>query len=290
MGYTADIKRELLSIPVKHACCRQMFVSGLLFGSEPTPYGELCVRFTDPDILDQTVLLLPAPYKKSFRTALKTVGKNVFSELILPSREASDRHQFLLDHPEEAITFTCSNCQSSFIRGVFVSCGSVTAPQQDSHLECRMDEVFADVFKEKLQEAGLSPGLIQRGRKTGVYLKNNAQIQDMLGLMGASRAEFEYINEKILRSLVKEDHQITNYEIGNMARAVEAAHREIKAIEHLKALGRFSSLPDPIRYSANLRLEHPELSLKALAQLHTPPISSSGLSHRMRVIMQMAEN
>ena len=41
---------------------------------------------------------------------------------------------------------------------------------------------------------------------------------------------------------------------------------------------------------ARLRLENTELSLKELGEMTNPPIGKSGANHRMRRLMEIAEN
>ena len=49
-------------------------------------------------------------------------------------------------------------------------------------------------------------------------------------------------------------------------------------------------LAAPLREAAALREQNPDLSLKELAGLVRPPLSKSGLSHRMKKLEQTAES
>ena len=49
------------------------------------------------------------------------------------------------------------------------------------------------------------------------------------------------------------------------------------------------ALPEPLKEAALLRITNPEASLADLAMLSYPPISKSGLSHRFKKIMSLAE-
>ena len=50
------------------------------------------------------------------------------------------------------------------------------------------------------------------------------------------------------------------------------------------------SLPDKLREVAEIRLSNPEASLKELGELLNPPMSKSGINHRLNKIMERAEN
>ena len=49
------------------------------------------------------------------------------------------------------------------------------------------------------------------------------------------------------------------------------------------------ALAPPLRQAAALREEYPDLALKELAALFDPPLSKSGLSHRMKKLEQLAD-
>ncbi len=48
-------------------------------------------------------------------------------------------------------------------------------------------------------------------------------------------------------------------------------------------------LPDKLRETAQLRLDHPEATLQELADMMEPPMKKSGINNRFRKIEQMAE-
>ena len=49
------------------------------------------------------------------------------------------------------------------------------------------------------------------------------------------------------------------------------------------------SLPDALQQAAAKRMEYPDLSLTALCACFDPPISKSGLSHRMKKLEALAD-
>jgi len=48
-------------------------------------------------------------------------------------------------------------------------------------------------------------------------------------------------------------------------------------------------LPEPLRQIANLRILNPEANLTELGNMLNPPISKSGVNHRLKKIIHMAE-
>ena len=48
------------------------------------------------------------------------------------------------------------------------------------------------------------------------------------------------------------------------------------------------TLPEPLRETARLRMEYPDLTLARLAEKFDPPVSKAGLSHRFKRIQEAA--
>ena len=51
-----------------------------------------------------------------------------------------------------------------------------------------------------------------------------------------------------------------------------------------------STLPEVLQQAAAKRMQYPDLSLTALCGCFEPPVSKSGLSHRMKKLEALAEN
>ena len=77
--------------------------------------------------------------------------------------------------------------------------------------------------------------------------------------------------------------------MSNIKKAVDAAARQLKLLDELEARGLLSSLPEALYDTARLRLRYRDMSLSQLAMAATPPISKSGLSHRLARLTELAE-
>ena len=60
-------------------------------------------------------------------------------------------------------------------------------------------------------------------------------------------------------------------------------------IAKLKQDKKFAALPQELQDAAALREEHPEANLEELRHLANPPISKSGLNHRLRKLIELSE-
>ena len=71
---------------------------------------------------------------------------------------------------------------------------------------------------------------------------------------------------------------------------LEVAERNYAAaIRRLQQAGGLEALPEKLRQSAQLRLENPEFSLRELGESLTPSITRSGVNHRMKRLLQIAD-
>ena len=81
-----------------------------------------------------------------------------------------------------------------------------------------------------------------------------------------------------------------NSEIANLQKTASASAAQIKAIKRLKRSGRYNLLPDELKTVAALRFDYPELTLRQLGEMLDPPISRSGVNHRLEKIIRFAED
>ena len=64
---------------------------------------------------------------------------------------------------------------------------------------------------------------------------------------------------------------------------------QISAIEKIRDTVGLESLNDDLKELAQLRLDNPDLSLRALGEMLVPPISRSGVNHRMKKLIEMGK-
>ena len=105
-----------------------------------------------------------------------------------------------------------------------------------------------------------------------------------------NQTAFDIMNAKIKGELRNTANRIANCELNNIGRATAASYSQIELIEQLIDRGLISLLPDELEKTAMFRMENRDMSLSQMAGAITPPISKSGLSHRLKKITEMAEN
>ena len=181
-------------------------------------------------------------------------------------------------------------CRMSFLRGVFLACGSVTDPEKEYHLEFVLeDESFAAALQRLIARFSLNAHMAKRRSMTLLYLKGQSEITDMLSIFGAQSARFAMEDAYIRKELRNNANRAVNCDSANVQRAVTAASRQTQAIERVLAAYGRESLPPALRETAEKRLMYPEMSLEELGQMCEPPIGKSGINHRLRKLEAMAQ-
>ncbi|HVB08869.1 MAG TPA: DNA-binding protein WhiA [Bacillota bacterium] len=174
----------------------------------------------------------------------------------------------------------------AFLRGLFLGAGSVNDPTAEHHLEVvLMDPAAAD--QGALQAARFTLGLHRSVRRGAVvlYLKDGGQIAEFLRLVGATAASFAYEDARVMGDMKSRVNRRVNADNANLNKTVAAAMRQVAAIQRLNA----ADLPLGLRQVAELRLRHPDLSLRELGGLTTPALSKSGVAHRLRMLVALGE-
>ena len=183
---------------------------------------------------------------------------------------------------------TC--CKRSYLRGLFLACGSITNPDLAFHMEWVFhDEEMAQSVQSLLAELNIDAQISQRKHQYVTYLKDGNGISQALAQIGAHNALFAVENARILREVKNNVNRSVNCETANVSRTVNASMRQIQCIEYLAESGRMARLPAHLRQAADVRLQNPQSSLPELAALVSPPTTKSGMNHRLRRLVELAE-
>lgn len=197
----------------------------------------------------------------------------------------------LLFRPEIATDLIGSdNLRRAYLRGVFLGSGSMTDPQRSYHLEIvTQSEEYATNLIALIENYNIYPRMSYRKENIVVYLKESEQISDFLALIGAYEAVMALENTRIQKNVRNQVNRLVNCETANMNKSINAAQRQIQSITLIAEKMGLEQLPESLRQAAEVRLNHPEESLKELGQLLDPPVGKSGMNHRMRRLEELAE-
>lgn len=195
-----------------------------------------------------------------------------------------------LEEPVNGLLIQKSCCQRAFLRGAFLSVGSMSDPQKGYHLEfvCT-DEDKAEQLCKVMRDFDIDARIVLRKKYHVVYLKEGSSIVDLLNVCEAHVALMNFENLRILKEMRNSVNRRVNCETANITKTVNAATRQIEDIEYLRDHYGFQNLPDNLREMAEIRLEHPDAPLKELGSFLDPPVGKSGVNHRLRKISEVAD-
>ena len=309
MSYNSDTKKELTTLATGKKCCQLAQITGFLrFAGSVTLVGGAGIRVqTDSPAVARLFVQLIKDYFGT-KTALSVlepmqlqrsrqyelrITPDMNSEAILREtgilsvKEGSNFVEHRFD--QEIIKKRC--CKKAMLRGIFLAAGSITDPAKSYHLEISNDheEAAADLVK-LINSFGLKSKIIQRRGRWVVYLKDGEQIEDFMTIIGLSSQLFKFQNIRITKDMRNTANRIMNCDKANMDKSLAASQRQIADIRFIEQCKGLDFLNAKLRETAVLRLENPEISLDEFRELFDPPLTKSGLNHRLMKISEIARN
>ncbi|MDY5730959.1 MAG: DNA-binding protein WhiA [Eubacteriales bacterium] len=180
---------------------------------------------------------------------------------------------------------TC--CKRAFVRAAFLVCGSVQDPVSGYHLELvSQSEQFLKILKRICKSFGVECRQSLRRESSLLYIKKADDISDFLAIIGADQAVMHLEDTIIKKQVLNSINRALNCDTSNINKTLVAAQKQL---EDIALLQQHDALPESLQTFAALRIENPELSLEQLGQMLVPPLSKSGVNHKMRKISALAK-
>lgn len=178
----------------------------------------------------------------------------------------------------------------AYIRGAFLSGGSMSDPGKSYHFEIVCDDrATAEFLKEQMRFFEIEAKLIMRKQKPVVYLKDSEEIIQILNVMEAHKSLMELENIRIIKDMRNSANRQSNCDSANINKMVKTAARQVEEIHYIEEHLGLEQLPSAIREMAQVRLDHPDVSLQELGAYLDPPVGKSGVNHRLRKLKIIAE-
>ena len=296
MSFSGMVKEELAAHVSSARHCQLAELSALLLYNGGVCDGErhLCLDTENEAVARKCFTLL----KKTFNIETVMRGRQrlilddeterrVTEALYLAEGEGG---KITLTKSVNSLLIRHSCCARAWLRGVFLSAGSMSDPQKSYHLEFVCDENAQAVqLREVLSEFQIEARIIGRKKYQVVYLKEGAGIVDLLNVMGAHVSLMELENMRILKEMRNSINRRVNCETANISKTVTAAGRQIEDILLIRDRYGFENLPDNLRQMAEVRLEYPDAALKELGGYLEPVVGKSGVNHRLRRLSEIAD-
>lgn len=297
MSFSSNVKSELCrDFPVKKCCVLAQCFGILLFCNT---FTADCVRIVTES--RELAALLPKLFKRAFGLGFDgqpdvagakqcfTITDQKKLETILDAYGFSRGDTVALHVNLSVLEEDC--CKISFLRGAFLAGGSVTDPAKGYHLELTTSHSFVcrETYPLIEEMLGMYPKQTVRSGSSVLYFKQSDSIEDFLTLLGAPVAAMGIMEAKLEKELKNRVNRRCNCDDANTSKVVDAAQEQLAAIRRLTENGRVESLPTKLQQAAQARMDNPESSLTELAGLMNPPITKSSMSHRLKRLMELAQ-
>lgn len=296
MSFSSNVKAELCRLPVHKSCCAVAEAYGVLLFCNTFSSSGIRIVTESRDFAAR----LPKLFRRAFDVEFDQVpaGESGKLAFLLEDREKL-RRIFAAFGLEADTTVTLhvnlgvleeACCRVSFLRGAFLSGGSVTDPEKRYHLELATSHL--KISREVdclLLEMGFTAKDTTRAGNYILYFKQSDSIEDFLTTLGAPVCAMHIMEAKVEKDLRNGVNRRVNCETANLTKVVDAAQEQLAAIRRLEARGIFRDLPEKLQQTALLRKEYPEATLSELAQMQDPPLTKSAINHRMRKLMELSK-
>jgi DNA-binding protein WhiA len=287
-SFTERVREELAENLPSPQCCRRSMLLGILINADCSPDGGIYSKLSGREAAELMLKLLRDTYGREASAEYSNSYGRVSAEVVFSSEKLANKLRELSVGNALSL-FKCQACEASFLAGVLLSSANLSNPDKESRIEIRInDPARADTLAGFFSELGHPPTRSYRDGVSSLILKRSEDVEDVLTIAGAVSSVMELMQGKLMRELRGQVNRNSNCEIRNIGRAAVAAKAQVEAIKEIRASGRFAALPDELKETATLREDFPEIPLSELAAKHNPPITKSGLNHRLKKLLALA--
>ncbi len=298
MSFSSRVKDELCHVKNQRDCCAAAEVYGILLFANTFSNNEIKMVTEHVGVAERLISLVDRVFDVIFDTPPSPDGTykgvlsvtNPLTIATIMERYGHDEINSPAIHLNAAVLEE-EHCRDAFIRGAFLSVGSVSNPEKEYHLELvtRHYSLSREVMA-LLLDMGFQPKITVRKSNYMIYFKDSEEIEDFLTKSGAPASAIVLMEVKVEKDLRNLINRRVNCETANLSKTVDAAQKHIAAIEKLFSDGHYDSLPDRLKEAAELRMEYPDAALAELVKLASFKVSRSGLNHRLSRIVELAKN
>lgn len=296
MSFCGNIKSEICCLHTDKECCAKARCYGMLLFSSRVS-GELISFKTEKEdiakfyfdhfkaVCDVELTVLP-PEKEYGMYSVFTEDETHCKKIL--ETFGHERNNLHLRINRSNLENDC--CFSAFISGAFLVCGSVIDPNKAYHAEFIVPKKhLSNDLATLLGECISTPKCSVRKSANILYYKGSERIEELLTLMGAVKSVFEFMDVKIYKDVRNHINRTTNCVTANITKTTEAVRVQMDAINHIESKIGLESLPSDLYEMAIVRRDNNFASLSELGGLMVPPLSRSGVNHRLKRIVEIAK-
>ena len=165
----------------------------------------------------------------------------------------------------------------SYLRGAFLATGTVRDPEKGRY----QLEIFS-VYQDHAEDLA---SLMKKFMLDAKVLSHKNGF-----VIGAMNSKDTFEEVKIMRETRNDLNRANNAETANIARTISASMKTINNIIKIMDTVGLEILPVELRQIAQLRIANPDYSIQQIADSIEPPLTKSGVNHRLRKINKIADD
>ncbi len=297
MSFSANVKNEILSLEIENKCCRHAFAYGMMLFSRAFSYYDIFLLTEHEGVANKYFELLQTVCGVKPKLIKSDAGKFKV-EVTKKEDRQKVMETFGYDKKNGGSRLNWSNftdecCKVAFLKGAFLTCGTINDPNKNYHLEFVVPYLNLSrdlkLFINDYDELSVEPRSITRNSNYIVYFKDSESIEDILTVMGAVNSSLEIMGVKMYKDIRNHVNRKLNFENANLDKTLDASSKQVNAIIHIKNTVGLSYLSDDLKELAELRIENPDMSLRELGELLSTSLSRSGVNHRLQRICEIAK-
>ena len=278
------------------SCCRRAELTGFALGcgtpvlvggegvcfcmrTEHAASARRAVQIIRAEFAEQPVLRIVRAARLGGRTAFEVRLTAECTRKVLHGCDISFSEMTI---PKHCLLKKC--CRASFLRGLFLACGTIAAPESGYQMEFLLagGRTAESVMRFLRAFCGIRAGVAERKGADIVYIRDSESLIRLLSMIGANAAILDIENVRIMKDARNRANRAANCDAANIAKVVGTADRNLRSIEKIRQTVGLQALPDALREIAVLRAEHAEATLEELGAMLVPPLGKSGVFHRLR--------
>lgn len=291
LSFSQKVKAELLEIPLAKPEQLLAELYGALLHSNCFSATEIRFITRNPNVAARIEKLMQKLFGFGFSQNGSSYGIQDAKKLSQIAAKVGYDKDTHISHSINLGLLEEQGTVSTFLRGAFLTGGAVTNPEKGYQLELLSPHLGVHRgMLALLGEQGFLPLNCSRRGNFVVYFKKSDTIADFLTFIGATNSALAHMTAKVEKHMQNAVLRKVNCDTANVGRTVTAAGAQIAAIAKIEAHIGLDMLSEALQELALLRRMNPEVSLAELAELSHPPMTKSGISHRMRKMLEIAEN
>lgn len=289
MSFASEVREEVCRTDIMDVCCARAELVGMVCYGAVIKSNELKLRTESAIVAQRFYNLMNFLYNIKIKVDVTDAGVYYATlegiEVIKVLRDMK-----LVGVPlhidREIVRNEC--CKSAILRGIFLGGGSMIDPVKGYHVELVSNHFSLEKdLRQVFEYFELYPKMINRNGNFVFYIKESQQIENLLASIGAHSKMMEFVNVVIERDVRNSVNRRANFEAANATKVFRTAIRQQNAIKKIVLEHGWQSISPELAEVAKLRMESPDMPLSEMAE--RLGISKSGVNHRMRKLLELAE-